>query len=368
MAAGEAPTKATDDERAVLVFVAFIIRFLLPSLGLGLVIVEVTGVLLRQLFAKLQQSAFLESGSGSSSSIQRSQYARIPSSEPRPTSVSLPPDEHGILPVSVPVKSTRRGIVYALFSLVVLSYVADGVVLIVHSLTSSPIEWEPRADSSDEGLWAGEEVYLLGCSLAITLRTLIMAWQERKLGLGHFRKAYPVATAFSLFAGETTLLGILARILVLDKRSIHVTPVIDDIFGGNPPPTSPGTIPWWTITHIATLATRVLLLLLSVLAFTPFLQRTQFLPNEYRSLLAAEQQGENGNGSSSAGYGTFANGGSSAPIKPNGIPKNGIDTAKAPVPEHKQSFFARIRILSPYLWPKKSRTLQLVARELSIHK
>ena len=335
-----------DADRQVLLFVIGLLRVALPAISLGLLVISVLGSFTRRLFARLQQSSFLENSSGYQKINDRNTNFR--------NAVSLPPDENGVLPVVVPVRTVRRGILYTLLTLAVLTYVGDGIVLIIHSILSG--KWEP--DNSENGLWNMEILYLVGSSVALATRTIAMAFEERTTGLGKFRRSAPLVTLGVFVAHETALLGILARVLATDAQRIGVS----SYMGGDIPPQTPSTLGWWTITHIAIQATRILCLLLAGLMLTRVFERTQHVPNEYSALLAEEEANSRSGATTpkrnghANGYGTFANGAAKAGAKPSGD-----QPSNAPIPEYKQSFWARIRILSPYLWPKKSRTLQVVA-------
>ena len=326
-------------ETGYLLFAVSLLRLLVPSLALSVLVLQYTSLFLKSLFARLQESSFADTSSSYQRILDSTTAANTDANR---NAVSLPPDQNGILPVVVSVRTARRGLVYFLLSSVVFSYFVDGAILIAHSIASGT--WE---STSPSGLWKHEEEYVFGSSFALTLQILTLAWQERIRGLGKFKKGDVIFMVVLLLASEATLLGFLARKVHLDRKTCDISV--------------------WTITHIALLATRVLLLLLSLTVFAPFLQRTDYLPNEYGSLVSSE------NGAAarpSNTYGTFAENGI---LKPNGANHGHTSNAashgtkeeyKTPPAAHKKSFWARIKILSPYLWPKKSRTLQGVAREI----
>jgi hypothetical protein len=359
-------TMADNDNNITLLLLGIqALRLLIPSLGLFFILCQIIQVGLRALFARLQASSFLESRSG---------YQAIPDAGEslngvNPTStgrLSLPPDEHGILPVVVPVKGPRRALIYTLFSLAVFTYLIDGVLLIAHSLIS--MHWESTTPNPSTSIYRYEEYYILGSSVALTLQTLCMAWQERSLGFGKFKRTYPIVMVLCMWAAEVTLIALLARYIVCIKPS-------------NPPSISLPErikISGWTIGHLVVQGTRILILSLLLLSFTSIMQRTDYKPNEYQAILAeseaeaaaaestAEIQGNGGTSTPSRaiGYGTFG-----GPAGPGGLKKatgpNGQQKSdNAPLQKQKNmSFFERIKILGPHLWPKKSRTLQVVACE-----
>ena len=320
-----------------------VLRLVLPSLALSILLAQGISRGLALLFNRLQASSFLETGPG---------YTRIPSSNDRPAnrnSVILPPDENGILPVTVPVKSRRRGLIYSVLSLAALSYLLTAAIFIAHSIVTS--KWQ----SNYNPLWRYTEFYAIGCALALFGQSLIMAWQERKAGLGAFKIGAPAFMSITLFLGDIALLAVMARQIQLDSKKVHTW---HSGSGDNAGSVVVSRLDAWTIVQIAMHASRILLLLLAALSFLPFLQRTEFKANEYSSIAAAQQSGS---ATPRNGYGTMNGNRSNANSKPSSI--NG----KAAAPEKPApSFWARIRILGPHLWPRKSRTLQAVACKLYI--
>lgn len=360
---------SNDDGRPdLLLFGIQSLRLLIPSLGLFLLLCQVLRVLLRALFARLQASSFLESRSGyqaipsageaiDTSATTSTSLVGVQTKKKKPKTingitfvdgrVSAPPDENGILPVVVPVLSLRRGLVYTFFSLGAVTYLIDGGILIAHSIVN--MKWESKIRP---GIYTYEEYYTLGSATTLCAQLLYMAWQERSRGLGNFKRTYPILVVLSLWASEIALLGLFTRYISIHSNSPQI-------------PENPKKLDAWTIAHISIQSARVLDLTLLLLSFTRFLHRRDFKKNEYTALLAeAEQEAENlrqsGTATPSNGYGTFG-------ITPrNGKPIGGIGGGKlggSPPQKKEMSFAQRIKILGPYLWPKKSRTLQVVACE-----
>lgn len=361
--AGHSESPLNSTTMALLLLATMALRLFIPSVGLFLLLCQLLQVLLRSLFACLQASSFLESRSGyqaipnAGEPINRSSSATVASSAAHQGRIFLPPDENGIVPVVVPVPEVRRGLVYALFSLAIFTYLVEGALLIAHSLIS--MEWESHATPS---LYRFEEYHVLGTSVALTTQVLYMAWQERTLGLGKFKRTYPVLMALCIWVGEVALLGILARILAILTSSASGSPESHKI--------QP-----WTIGHLVIQGFRILVLSFLLLSFTPFFQRTDYKPNEYSAILAesdAEANAANGSGSAQSkrgpsragggGYGTFGQNGQSQPKNSNA---NEGKKTNAPIPQKNLSFIKRMKVLGPYLWPKKSRTLQVVARKFT---
>ena len=353
-----------DQNMDLLLLGTMALRLFIPTVGLFLLVCQLLQYLLRNLFARLQASSFLESRSGYQAIPDPGQP--ISSGRPPPQSsttttangrISLPPDENGILPVVVPVASIRRGLIYSLFSLAIFSYLVEGALLIAHSLIS--MEWESHSKPS---IYRFEEYHLLGTAVALSTQVLYMAWQERSLGLGKFKRTYPVLMAVCIWAGEVALLALIAKILVRLTHEGSQEQQHQKLHG-------------WTIGHLVIQGFRILVLSLLLLSFTPLLKRTDYKPNEYSAILAESEASATGNGSAQSsrgpsrvgGYGTFGaaqgqgtnnkNGTAGGPL--NGEAKKG----NAPIQEKNLSFLRRMRVLGPYLWPKKSRTLQVVACE-----
>lgn len=177
--------------------------------------------------------------------------------------------------------------------------------------------WEPDRD-------ALLSQYIFGSFIGYSLIALSIAWQIRSWG--DWAKGLPLTVAVLTMMTEAALLGVLAATLQRDHAGSKEA--------------------LWPALHIACVATRVVLLILAVLTGTRLFQHTTFAPIA--------------DAAPSASYGTFGNGetvgnGDAAPAS---APK---PAAAPPAPPTLRDFAARIRLLSPYLWPSKSKTLQAVA-------
>ena len=171
--------------------------------------------------------------------------------------------------------------------------------------------WEPDRD-------AMLAQYIFGSFIGYSLLALSIAWQIRSRG--DWSKGLPLTVAVLTMGTEAALLGVLGATLQRDQAGTREA--------------------LWPALHIACVATRVVLLLLAVLTGTRLFQHTTYAP-------IAESD-------PAASYGTFANGDAARPTAPKAGPA-------APPPPTLRDFAARIRLLSPYLWPSKSKTLQAVA-------
>lgn len=316
-----------------------VLRLTIPSLGLAILLFQGVSRGFGLLFQRLQASSFLETGNG---------YKRIPSSSNGPAnrdSVFLPPDENGILPVMVPVKSRRRGLIYSSLSLAAVLYLVSATLFIIHSIVSG--KWQ----STYSPLWRYMEFYTIGSALSLFGQSIIMAWQERKAGLGRFRTGASAFLAALLSVGDVAVLALMASQLKMDSKKVHTwrgrTPLEQD-------PVVIARLDAWTIAQLAISGLRIIVLLLAALSFAPCLMRTEYKPNEYSSLTSAQQSGA---ATPSNGYGTFNGNRSNLNSKPSSLKGKTEDAKPSP------SFLARIKILGPHLWPRKSRTLQAVACE-----
>lgn len=151
---------------------------------------------------------------------------------------------------------------------------------------------------------------------------IAIAWQTAKGRRTAADRWTPVILSGLTLAGEAAMLGVLATIF-RDKYR--------------------GRIPLYPSLHLAALVVRVALLFFLNFSFTPFMQRVTF-----KSPAATAA-----NGSS---YGTFGNG------KPaDGAPGPSTSAAPPPASASFRVLLDRVRVLSPYLWPRKSFALQCVA-------
>lgn len=359
------PERTRGQGMDLLLLAIMALRLFIPTVGLFLLLCQLLQYLLRNLFARLQASSFLETRSGYQAipnpgePITPRTSAHLGPSTTSNGRISLPPDENGILPVVVPVASIRRGLVYSLFSLAILSYIAEGALLIAHSLIS--MVWESHTTPP---IYRFEEYHLLGAAVALSTQVLYMAWQERSLGLGRFKRTYPVLMVICIWTGEVVLLGIIAKVFAILGST---TPSNDEDAENS------RKLHGWTIGHLVIQGFRILVLSFLLLSFTPMLKRTDFKPNEYSAILAESEasataasgsaQSSRGPSRAGGGYGTF--GQAQTPQKTPGL--NGdAKKGNAPIQDKNLSFLKRMRVLGPYLWPKKSRTLQVVACEYSL--
>lgn len=220
----------------------------------------------------------------------------------RAASGDVPVPEEIIVPVVVKQSRPRTTLALLIFSAICLTYLLDGVVLITRAIVTQ--RWETEGDELAVLL----DYYIVGSFVAFSATTLAMAWQIRTSG--NWQRALGGTMAFFGACTETALLGVLAAVLLHEHKR-----------------------PLWPTLHFACLALRVILLWLALLATIRCFDRTTF------EAAPLEEP--------STSYGTFSNG------------KKDVKSA-SPAPTFRD-FIQRVRLLSPYLWPSKSKTLQAVA-------
>lgn len=108
------------------------------------------------------------------------------------------------------------------------------------------------------------------------------------------------------------------------------------------------TVDIWSALHLSFAALRIILLSGLALTYTKLLKRQDFVPAQQASP------------SQSTSYGTFSDEVDSQQQPPDAQPESQQKDTKASDTGFK-AFLKRIKILSPYLWPKNSLMLQIVA-------
>lgn len=123
---------------------------------------------------------------------------------PGPHRPSAPvPSTDGIVPVVVSVKKPRRTLVYAINTLILATYFADGILICLRALFEKL--WEPR----DILAWTGLDLYVASCLLAFVACVTGMAIEERREGIpGAWGQTYTRVFVAEAWFGEIVL-GIL---------------------------------------------------------------------------------------------------------------------------------------------------------------
>jgi hypothetical protein len=201
----------------------------------------------------------------------------------------------------------RQNLIIWLYVLIGLSiWLADGAVFVARALVKR--EWE-----SDLPQFRFELIYILllgstyiGAAIALA-RDRISGKLKRS-----WKSRYPIVLVCQTAGGEAALLGVFAAWIRKQR------PVKPDVY---------------TILHLSFLAFRVLTLLILLFSFSRYMKRKRFISAK------------------SSGYGTFESDQKTAQTKPD-AQQQGISLSV---------LASRIRILFPYLYPKNSKALQLIA-------
>ncbi|KAA1065974.1 hypothetical protein PGT21_017145 [Puccinia graminis f. sp. tritici] len=248
-----------------------------------------------------------------------------------------PEEEAGIVPVVVPLRKPRRNWIYAVHGLIILSYFFDGLVICVRAVWAHC--WEP----SEMAVWRALDGYVVSCLVAFVGCIVAMSWEERGSGqLGGWGKIYTRVFSTQALLGEMVI-GI--SCLVLLTRSPQ----------SNTSTASPNhtSIEPYDLLHAINLSVRLLLVISLSLLQTKFLYHKEFVSLSSLRPSTAEVSPER----SAGGYGTF--------VPSNGSNAHVLSTKaqmrEAPKPTGVLKMMKRVKILFPYLWPRRSRALQAVA-------
>ncbi|GAA95412.1 uncharacterized protein L969DRAFT_85092 [Mixia osmundae IAM 14324] len=231
-------------------------------------------------------------------------------------------DEAEITPVVRPARVQRRDLILIVFVLISLTYFIDALVNILYTV----IRQERRSDVFR--IWRGKELYAIGAFAAFAGTSVTLVWEEQQSGIkAGWSTVLPATVATLATILEPILLGLEAAAIRHSYSRSRLTA--------------------YEIIHISVQAVRILhLLLLTALLLTSLGTRKLFVPNPALASAAP-----------AASYGTFAadvttaNGGSKTPTTSK--------TEATPLPVT-ASFWSRIKRLSPFLWPSKSVSLQIV--------
>ena len=233
----------------------------------------------------------------------------------------------------------RKGLILGLVYLIGAGYFAEGAAHVIASLIKQ--EMTPSLP-----LFAHSIEYTAGGLAALAGLGAGLIWDERTVGLDSFKAIYLKMFAVIGWALELAAISYLATVLRLDPTLGRST----------------GPLASFTVGFVAL---RLLLYTGLLLSLTPVLYRPAYAPiadsaaGERTSLLNPDGTANNDDATvASADYGT------PAPL----MPKNTLRASRPPSnrpPDPKSlsflAFFTRIKVLFPYLWPSKSRSLQALA-------
>ena len=127
--------------------------------------------------------------------------------------------ETPIVPVTIAVKSPRRGLILPILTLVALTYFLDGFALIVHSVLSKHWQGTPPTTEWWKSLWSGIEVATVGGLLAAGLLAVFGVWKEMQ-GVAVWLVRRPRVWAGIALVGSFAEVGLLGVALgtVYNKR------------------------------------------------------------------------------------------------------------------------------------------------------
>lgn len=245
--------------------------------------------------------------------------------------------EAGIIPVVIPLRKPRRNCIYTFNALIILTYLIDGLLICLRAVWAN--YWEP----SQSPLWHAMDWYLIGCLLSFVGFVVAMSLQERASGqLGAWGKIYTRVFTTQALLGELLI-------------SISCLMLLTSLPRSHPPTDSPSytSLESYDLLHFVNLLVRLLLIIGLCLLQTAFCYFVEFVPVSSLQPSTAEVSPER----SAAGYGTFApSNGSSAHVL-----STKAQMREPPKPTGVLKMMNRVKILFPYLWPRRSKALQAVA-------
>lgn len=246
-------------------------------------------------------------------------------------------EEAGIIPVVIPLRKPRRNWIYTFNALIISTYLLDGVLICVRAVWAN--YWEP----SESPVWQALDSYLVGCLLAFVGCIVAMSLQERASGqLGAWGKIYTRVFTTQALLGELVI-------------SISCLKLLTSLPRSRPPTDSPSytSLEPYDLLHLVNLLVRLLLVIGLCLLQTTFCYLVEFVPVSSLQPSTADVSPER----SAGGYGTFApSNGSNAHVL-----STKAQMREPPKPTGVLKMMNRVKILFPYLWPRRSKALQAVA-------
>ncbi|WAQ87594.1 hypothetical protein PtA15_8A498 [Puccinia triticina] len=247
-----------------------------------------------------------------------------------------PEEEAGIVPVVVPLRKPRRNWIYAVHGLIILSYFLDGLLICIRAV------WDHCWEPSQLTVWRALDAYVVSCLVAFVGCVVAMSWEERASGqLGGWGKIYTRVFSTQVLLGELVI-GI-SCLAILTRTNQSDT---------SPSSTNHSLEPY-DLLHVINLLVRLLLVTSLCLLQTRFFYYREFVPLSSLRPSTAEVSPDR----SATGYGTFApSNGSNAHVL-----STKAQMREAPKPTGVLKMMKRVKILFPYLWPRRSGALQAVA-------
>ncbi|KAI9605466.1 hypothetical protein KEM48_002165 [Puccinia striiformis f. sp. tritici PST-130] len=243
--------------------------------------------------------------------------------------------EAGIVPVVIPLRKPRRNWIYAVHGLIILSYLLDGILICIRAVWAHC--WEP----TELAVWRALDGYLVSCMLAFIGCVLAMSLEERASGqLGGWGKIYTRIFSFQVLLGELVI-GISCIKLLTHPPQRRTSPPHSII------------LETYDLLHIINISVRLFLITSLCLLQTKIFYLHEFVALSSLRPNTAEVSPER----SAGGYGTF--------VPSNDSNAHVLSTKaqmrEAPKPTGVLKMMKRVKILFPYLWPRRSGALQAVA-------
>lgn len=271
--------------------------------------------------------------------------------EPLPSRNAASAEPNGITPVVVQIKKQRRRLIIGLIYLTGVLYALDcvaesecpelswqcGIKLncVITTVTYTLITkvFTPSLPLSSNIL-----PYSIGGLAGYTaLAVAMLAQEKRRQKEASWGQIYPRAISFITLALEVALVVVSARLVQTDPSAKpNVTPL--------------------PVTHLVTCVVRVMVISLLVLAQTPLLYSSSYMPHGQAN---TETSGLLSNGRGNATYGAAQINAS----KPSALRSSRPPSNRPPDPKSLSllTMFSRVKKLFPYLWPSKNLSLQILA-------
>ncbi|CAH7682830.1 hypothetical protein BY996DRAFT_8148639 [Phakopsora pachyrhizi] len=279
-------------------------------------------------------SSLLRSKAQQSSSIIKAKAPARVEDFQHPSSAS-----DGIVPVVVTLRRPRRGLTYGLKALVVISYLVDGALICTRAVWNHV--WEP----SQIPAWGALDWYTSISTIAFLSCGLSMSLEERGSGqLGGWGRGYTRSFAGLAWVGELVIDFLVVRVLTIGYHSAGLDSITD-----------PNSLVIYDILHISNSAFRLILITFLCLSHSKTLWQKEFVPY---SPLGDYDEDDDDRTVARRGYGTFTSPSTSA----NGhVLSTKAQMREPPKPTGVLMMLRRIKVLFPYLWPRRSKALQAIA-------
>ncbi|CAO1637770.1 unnamed protein product [Sympodiomycopsis kandeliae] len=237
----------------------------------------------------------------------------------------------------------RTRFISATLLTLLLSYFISGTLLVLRAVIPSSKEGKQPVWTPNMSPWKNVDYQIILCITALSLTLILLAWQQKHRGIGN----YSISPLYNLsILGAAFDVAIIVLYGIIASQQHH-----KDIEST------------WSILQIVIQAARIVVLwpLLSILAYNSFngqqqqQQQQSNQSDENTSLLSSATTTAN-----QTNYGSAAPPQSSSSAA-NANASMGLTVSNDPPPPTFRVFAQRIVMLFPYLWPKSSIKLQLLA-------